>query len=581
VRNKSAVALSDAALEMGAAKEVKNRSEGKNVVRVWRNGVETFYDMEDPLYMDAFNGIESMAIPVHKWMTTMSNVLRQTVVLYPLFTVAQLPQDSFAAMFTSGLKPRYALTIPARAAKEFLMTLFKQSQTHEQLKKFGVVGVKDFSAAVARLDAEIYAGFKARPGVLGRTKDFLSHIAMSGDNAVRQAVYTASMDQGLSQAEALEKAFEIWNVRRRGSYPALALAGQVIPFFNAYLAAQNVAYKTITGVGTSPTERENAFKTLIATTASVMTLSLLYAMLNGDDEDYENKPAVVRDRLLMIPGTGGLSIPLRADLFTLPKIITEHTYLLMTDKGYEDGRKFRDSVKAALGSALLSPTVVPQLFKPIVEVGINYNFYSGRPLIGQFEKKKETELQFNNSTSEIAKLLGSTGYVSPIAVDHLMRGMFGSAGGLVIYMTNPVLHSDPNVDRPSLSLREAFATLPGTSGFISKEYESGLKSDFYVLRDEVAKVAATVADMKVVAPDKIEEYLSSEEKMAKYGLSKGINKITDQLGKIRRAITYITNQPSSEMSASEKQEAIKELRETEREILKAINVKELRKMAQV
>jgi hypothetical protein len=35
------------------------------------------------------------------------------------------------------------------------------------------------------------------------------------------------------------------------------------------------------------------------------------------------------------------------------------------------------------------------------------------------------------------------------------------------------------------------------------------------------------------------------------------------------------------MSSSEKQEAIKELRETEREILKAINVKELRKMAQI
>ena len=69
--------------------------------------------------------------------------------------------------------------------------------------------------------------------------------------------------------------------------------------------------------------------------------------------------------------------------------------------------------------------------------------------------------------------------------------------------------------------------------------------------------------------------------MARYGLSKGVNKITDQLGKIRKAITFITNQPSSEMSSAEKQEAIKELRETEREILKTINVKELRKMAQV
>jgi hypothetical protein len=581
VRNKSAVALSDTAAEMGMAKKVESKADGKNVVRVWRNGVETFYDMEDPLFMDAFNGLESIAIPGWKWMSKMSDILRQTVVLYPLFSVSQLPQDSFAAMFTSGLKPRYALTIPARAAKEFLTTLFKQSQTHEQLKKFGVVGVKDFSAAVARLDAEIYAGFKARPGVLGRTKDLLSHIAMSADNAVRQAVYTASIDQGLSKAEALEKSFEIWNVRRRGSSRNLAIAGQVIPFFNAYLAAQNVAYKTITGVGSSPTERENAFKTLIATTASVMMLSLLYAMINGDDEDYENKPAVVRDRLLMIPGTGGLSIPLRADLFTLPKIITEHTYLLMTDKGYEDGRKFRDSVKAALGSALLSPTVVPQAIKPLLEVGINYNFFSGRPLIGEFEKKKETAQQFSNSTSEIAKLLGSTGLVSPIAVDHLMRGMFGSAGGLVIYMTNPILHSDLSVDRPSMSLRDAMATLPGTSGFISREYESGLKNDFYVLRDEVSKVAATVADLKVTGPEKIEEYLSSEEKMARYGLSKGVNKITDQLGKIRKAITFITNQPSSEMSSAEKQEAIKELRETEREILKAINVKELRKMAQI
>ena len=60
-----------------------------------------------------------------------------------------------------------------------------------------------------------------------------------------------------------------------------------------------------------------------------------------------------------------------------------------------------------------------------------------------------------------------------------------------------------------------------------------------------------------------------------------MNKITDQLGKVRKAITYITNQPASEMSSSEKKEAIQELRNTEREILKTINVKELRKMAQV
>lgn len=581
VRNRSALALVDTAEEFGQARKVADRKDGANVVRVWRNGEESFYDMADPMFVEAFAGIESIAIPAWKWAASVSNWLRQSVVLYPLFSVAQLPQDSFAAMFSSGLNARYALSIPARAAKEFLKTLVNRSTTNEQLKKFGVVGVRDFTSSIARLDAEVLAGYKAPPGLAGKILNGLNHIAMSADNAVRQATYEAAIAQGLSRGEAIEKSFEIWNVRRKGTSKSLAIAGQVIPFFNAYLAAQNVALKTISGVGVSPGQRSEAIKTLIGTTASVMTLSLLYAMMNGDDEDYIKKPAIVRDRLLMIPGTGGLSIPLRADLFSVPKIVTEHMYLLLTDKGYEDGRKFRDSMSAVLKSAIFSPTVVPQVFKPLVEIGINYNFYSGRPLIGQFEKMKETERQFTDTTSELAKSLGSTGIMSPIAIDHMIRGMFGSAGGLIVYMTNPLLHSDPNVDRPTMSLKDAMAALPGTSGFISRSYESGFKNDFYVLRDEVAKVANTMSDLKQKSPEKIEEYLSSEEIMARYGMSKSVNKITKQLSDIRKNISQITNAPRDVMSGAEKEERIKELRAIETDMLKAINTKELRAMAKL
>jgi hypothetical protein len=202
-------------------------------------------------------------------------------------------------------------------------------------------------------------------------------------------------------------------------------------------------------------------------------------------------------------------------------------------------------------------------------------------LIGEFEKKKETARQFTESTSELGKWLGSSGMISPIAADHLVRGMFGSAGGLMIYMTNPLLHSDPNVDRPTMSWREAAATLPGTSGFISREYESGLKNDFYVLRDEVSKVANTMADLKARSPEQIDEYLSKEEIATRYGLSKAVAKMTDQLGSIRKSISRITNMPNSEMSADEKAAAIKDLRMAERDMLKGINIKELRAMAKI
>jgi hypothetical protein len=579
VRNKSALSLIDAAVDNSLGRKISRLKRGGNNINVWRNGKKEFYELDDPMWVDAFRGLESVAIPALNVFSKMANLLRQSVVMYPFFSLAQIPQDSFAAMFSSGLKPQFALRIPAYAVKEFLKTLTKRSATHNELRKYAAVGVKDFSSAVARLDAEVTAGIKAPPGVVGKLKSGLTHFAMSADNAVRQAVYEATMDAGKTQAEALEKAFQVINFRNRGSSKSLALAGQVIPFFNAYLAAQHVAYKTITGVGISPSERNAALGTLAATTGSVMAMALIYTMLNADDDDYKNKPAAVRDRLLMIPGTGGLAVPLRMDLFTFPKILTEHMYLLMTDKGYEDSRKMKDSMKNALANALFSPTLVPQAVKPILEVGINYDFFQGRPLVGTFQKQLELERQFTDSTSELGKIFGSTGLVSPIAADHLIRGMFGSVGGLLLYMTNPLLHNDPSVDRPSLSARDALAALPGTSGFISREYENALKTDFYVLRDEVAKVVNTINDMKTRSPDEIDKYLEKEGVEEKYALKGAMNKITERLTKVRKAITQVTN--DTDMTGKEKEEAIRDLRQTERDLLEGVDVKDLRKEAKL
>jgi len=579
VRNKSSQALIDAAVRNKLGKKVSKFKRGGNNVNVWRNGKQEFYELDDPMWVDAFRGLESVAIPALNVFSKMANVLRQSVVMYPLFSIAQIPQDSFAAMFSSGLKPQFALRIPVLAVKEFLKTLTKSSATHNELKKYGAVGVTDFSSAVGRMNSQLLSELKGPPGFVGKIKAGLTHFAMSADNAVRQAVYEATIQSGKTQAEALEKAFQVINFRNRGSSKLLALAGQVIPFFNAYLAAQHVAYKTISGTGISPDERKAALGTLAATTGSVMAMSLIYAMMNADDDDYKNKPAAVRDRLLMIPGTGGLAIPLRMDLFTFPKILTEHTYLLMTDKGYEDSRKMKDSLKNALANAVFSPTLVPQAVKPLVEVGINYDFFQGRPLVGTFQKQLELERQFTDSTSELGKILGNTGLVSPIAADHLIRGMFGSVGGLVLYITNPILHSDPEVPRPSLGFKDALAALPGTSGFVSREYETALKTDFYVLRDEVAKVVNTINDMKTRSPDDIDNYLEKEGVEERYGLKGGINKITGKLSKIRKAITQITNDGS--MSSDEKHEAIMDLKKTERELLEGIDIKDLRQEAKL
>jgi len=551
----------------------------ENVVKVWDGGKQVEYSMEDPMFIEAFQGLESVSIPTIRWMAKMADILRSSVVLNPLFALSQIPQDSFAAMFSSGLKPQFALTIPFRAVKEFIQTLRGKSTAHEELKNFGVVGVRDFSSAMVRIDTEIAAGLRPAKGLWGNVKDKLTHFAMASDNAVRQATYTAALDQGLSKAEALEKAFEIFNVRRRGTSQMLSFAGQVIPFFNAYLAAQNVAYRTITGVGTSPTERDAAYKVLFSTTASVFALSFLYAMMNGDDEDYLTKPTPTRDRLLMIPGTG-MSIPLRADMYALPKVVAEHTYMLLTDKGFSDGAKFRASLKSLLATSILSPTPVPQAVKPLAEVLANYDFFQQKPLVGTYQKKKEIERQFDDNTSELAKVFGRAGLMSPIAIDHLVRGMFGSAGGLVLYATNPFLWhvTSPNTPRPSISMRDAVATIPNASGFVTKEYETGLKKDFFALKEEVDRAANTLTDLKQRNPEDIKDYIKDEKVRARLGLAPIVNTINTQLSTIRKGISTITN---SSLPADVKEARIKQLRANEEKMLKGINLKKLREMAQI
>jgi len=584
IRNHKSLQLIDQAVNIDVidgkmAEQVKES--GDNVVRVWRDGKQEFYKFADPLFADAFLPIQNVSIPSLKIFSWFANLLRQSVVLYPLFSVAQVPQDSFAAMFSSGLQPKFAFRIPFLAVKEFVQTIRKTSATHNELKKYGAVGVRDFTSTVIRDDAEIVAGLKKEEGWVKNAIAKLGHISMAADNAVRQAVYDAALQQGVSKAEALEKAFEIINFRRRPKSALLNIAGQTIPFFYAYLAAQRVAYNTVTGVGISPQERKAGLKTLAYTSSAVMALSFLYAMLNEDDEEYQNTPTALRDRTLTVPGTGGFRIPLRPDFFLFPKIVGEHLYHLITENGFSDSAKVRTSMKDAALGAILSPTPFPQAVKPVLEVGINYNFFTGRPLIGFFEQKKEAERQFNDSTSEFAKVIGSTGLISPIAVDHLVRGMFGSAGGLFLWGTNTMIQSDPNVERPELTFRDALAALPGTSGLLSKPSENALKNDFYLLRDEVEKAKNTFDDYKKYSPQGLEEYVNNEKAMARLAMAKQVEKISTQLSKIRTSIKQINQMPSSMISAEEKEQAIKELRQAEKDMLKAAGVPEMRKAAQL
>ena len=583
VRNRKASDMLDALQETGLAEKVEAPQRGMNVARVYRDGRVHYFDVKTPGVLEAFQGMEGVAIPALNWATKTANVLRQSVVLFPLFPVLQVPQDSFAAMFTSGLKPRYAMTIPARAVKEFVKTLRGTSQTHEALRRYGIAGQKDASAATRRNDFEVAAGVKGSPGFKQRVLGALHHISMASDNAVRQAVYEASLEQGLSRAEAMKKAADIINFRYRGRWAPLAIAGQLIPFFNAYLAATHVVAKTVTGEGLTPTQRTAHYKTLAQLSAVTMAMSFVYAALVSGDDEYEEIPAYKRDRMLLVPGLG-VGIPLRPDVFLMPKITGEYLWNTLVDNGTTDPAKFKKAMRDALLDTVLSPTAVPQVLKPTAEVVTNYNFFTKRALIGPYEAQQEKFMQYNDSTSELSKALApmfGRDNISPIALDHVIRGYFGSVGGLALYATNFLLGPVGQVERADMTFRDAVASFPGLGAVVTKSNESGLEADFFELRDAVRKVKVTSDALERRAPQLLEGYTQDEKVAARLAVVETVEDAARTLAEIRREKRAVNAAPATEMTGAQKMELLQELEAAETELLKDFPLRELRAAAQL
>jgi len=570
VKNKTALNMYDIAKQL-MPDEVKDLRQDErvrrdqNVVDLWVDGNRRKVEFKDPMFIYAFQGMEPVVLPSLKIWAQAANMLRKNIVLIPFFSVSQLSQDSFAAMLSSGLKRPFKL--PLEVAKEFTKTLMGTSQAAAALNKYGAVGIKDYSAVIARNEAEIAAGLK-KPSNWQKVLSPLERIAMASDNAVRQAVYNLTLEEGGDKATAVERAFEIINFKRSGASGYVQILRQVIPFFGAYLQAQNVVYKTLTGRSISPSQKKEAQRILLSNAAKIAALAFVYTALVSDDEDYQNMDPTIRDRHLIIPGTGFM-LPLRTDIFLFPKLTAEYAYQYLTDAGYTDGKKMRRGMADAVANAILSPTVAPQVAKPALEVFANYNTFTGRPIIGQGLENLPTAQQYSNYTSELAKILGKAGIIAPVNIDHLIRGYFGTTGGLFLSGTNWMINAGQDIPAPEKTMQDALATFPGLSAFFYREYGSAAKNDFYELRTEVDKAVNGFNRMKKRGQiEEAKEFM--EEKKDLLGLRSQVNAINNQLAKIRARENEIYEAPESQMSAERKGEELRKLRELEKKALEQV-----------
>ena len=605
--------------EMKKGEKVDENKKG-NIVTVTRNIKRTptddnpnttefvteSYEFSDPIFAAAFGSTFALAIgPIQQFFKSIASVLRQNVVLYPLFSLSQLPQDSVSAMISSGVKNPFM--IPVRVLKEFSLTLMNMSKVREEVKRYGVVGDRSWNQASETdilLTSETYkerdtstligslAEKAEKNSVIGPLIKGLEKIAMASDNAVRQAVFEQTMRETATDKSSLQKifetgdvglavdrAFEVINFRRKGSAPLINTLSQTVPFFSAGLQALSVQGRVLTGGGIAPGQRALQTRQTVTTAVLMTGVYLAYASAMAGDEDYEKLDPKEKDTKLILPG--GWSIPLRPDLFTyITKVFPEN--ILRDLRGDQDGEKTFQAIRKGLANSM-TISAIPQAVRPIIDVYMNESgaFSERRKIVPEYLKNEEGADQYKESTSEFAIATAKLTGVSAIKIDYFMRQYFGYTAGLITMSVDELIRQSGTLpyELPERSFRDILTDIPGTTPFVVREFGNRELSDYYEMKEQVSKIVSTFNKMQ--KPDnrmaydtkRVQEFARENAETIRYGtLIKNKDKALKKLRKQRR---FVLAQPKENMSGATKERLLKQNSRQQRQLLS--DIKEYRK----
>jgi len=249
--------------------------------------------------------------------------------------------------------------------------------------------------------------------------------------------------------------------------------------------------------------------------------------------------------------------------------VAEQAVRKVMDAEFSTDRKQGHAIFTAFSELLLSPSdSLPSVVRPIIENMTNYSFFGDRALVGTNLLGKDVNQQYvKGQTSELAKFIsnrmheigGDTIAVSPIKIDNMINGLFGTFGRDVIWATNQLDAAITGTERANLKWNQ----LPEVGAAFYDTMGSQRVGDFYDLRERVMKRYNTFNDLRKNSPQEAKEYMEKNRKYLQ--LQPQLNAIESQLSIIRAQRNRILEDPN--MSGAEKREKIDTLSERTNKLL--------------
>lgn len=496
-------------------KRREREEQGTNVISIRDKGVKKFYQVNDPMVYDA---VAKSNIPVQdalKMMGSFTKVLRKSVTLGPSFILRNPIRDTLQVWMQGGFGSN--LTPPIGEYIKGITAVLQDSPEYRALRAAGISGsgirqenIKDTATAIRqKIGVE-------QKNIVKKFLGVLENASEKSEGISRVQAYKNALEKTGDEAEALFAAMETINFSRRGTSRGAQIAIALLPFFNARLQGLDVFYRTLKGDRMVPKELSpNGRRDAVTRMAYVASLSMLYAALMAGNKAWQNASEEERDSNIFIPidwiegvkeGTV-LKFPIPQELGIFTKMLPER--LVSWYLKQEDGTDLVNAMaRAMLGTLSMDP--LPQMIRPMYENVSNFDFYTMKPIENRYLQNLLPEERYTEYTSEAYRKIGQAAGVSPVKLDHFIRGYFGTIGALTADAAGMMLELGKENAKPERMRFSEPNLLPAIGQLFRGPNGKRAVEDLYQL-DEAANMA--VATLRAVSKGQREMSPESQEEL--------------------------------------------------------------------
>lgn len=458
----------------------------KNSVPFYEDGKRKYLELS-PEVFKAFNNMTPMQMGmVEKFIGGIfrksTSLLKHGATSYPAFLI----RHAYRAVETSFLNTpgKNPLTFLKHASVDIPKAMFDVMGKSEEYSRWksssgGFNKFMDLTdEGLSKMQKEMFS--KGNVADMINPLHWLHVMQNISDQGPRVAVFEKLKAGGMSDLEAGLASLEATgNYGRHGSF--IKRVNQYAPFLNDMMQGGD---RFIRSVAKDPAAFTIKAIATITMPQLVMTGYYLYAADQKTRDEYLNIPDWRKAAYMNIK-IGNTWIPFPrafAPGFVyggLPEKIMIHMF-----NGYHpEGKNFWLNLMAQTATSV-SPVfdwtrAMPPIIKAQMENITNYSFFKGRPLFAGDMNKTAPEMQYNQYTSETAKVLGKLFGYSPTDIDNTIYDMSAKIGQYSLQLSDAGINAYRKAEGVPVSQHNQRAVDNPIYGGLSEETPTGTNTESF------------------------------------------------------------------------------------------------------